>query len=511
MKKFLSALLVLALACSMSFGFAACGPVSDDNNQGNNGTPTTPGTPGNNDTPTTPDDKPNETPPKPELPAGTDYVQQLDYTESTANISNPDQGFYHPLLVTVTKTGATYSASAISTTRLCHLRFDLSAYSAAAGGSSEPLTQAALDGIANVFETMRKRDKNAVVRFCYDKNYGGNANQEPPLATMQKHAQQFCPIVEKYSAVVTALELGMVGPWGEMHTSTAAQNNATVNALIKTFLENTSTVPVTLRTPSRIYNYLGITVNDIGTYQMPESVYRLGLYNDGYLGSDNDLGTFTNRQKEVAFFSKQNEHLPYGGEVTVPESTLHNITTCLPEMYQMHLSYLNEEWNDTVVNGWKTATVNAGCAKADALYYGQTAYTYIQNHMGYRFVLKNSTFTYPEKLEYLKVSLTLDNVGFGNMYKKKHAKLLFADKNGDVKYSVDVGDFDGAKKTEFTAKLDTLNIKSGKYKIYLQLFGDYLTDYDMAIYCVQFANNNVYDSSLKANLIGEIVVPAKTA
>lgn len=488
MKKFVSTLLALSLACSMAFGLAACDLFPDKGNHGNNDKDTT------------------GTTTEPELPAGTDYVQQLDYTESTAAIANPDQGFYHPLLVKVTKTGVTYNKSGISMTKLCHLRFDLSAYSAAAGGSDEPLTQAALDGIAEVFETMRKRDKNAVVRFCYDGNYGGNANQEPPLATMQKHAQQFCPIVEKYNAVVTALELGMVGPWGEMHTSTAA-NSKTVNALIQTFLDSTSTLPVTLRTPGRIYDYLGITVNDLDNYTMPEKAYRLGLYNDGYLGSSTDLGTFTNRSKEIAFFSKQNEHLPYGGEVTVPESTLHDIATCLPEMYQIHLSYLNEEWNDTVVNNWKKATVNSDCAKADAVYYGQTAYSYISNHMGYRFVLKNSTFTYPDNLEYLKVSLSLDNVGFGNMYKKKQAKLLFVDSSDEVKYSVAVKDFDGAGKFEFTAKLDGLNIQSGKYKIYLQLFGDYLPEYDLPIYCVLFANNDVYDTSLKANLVGEIVMP----
>lgn len=187
MKKFLSSLLALALACSMTVGLAACDLGKNGGDQGDNSTQTTPSD-DDQTTPSNPKPKPNE---EEQLPAGTDYVQQLDYTESIANILNPDQGFYHPLFVRVTKTGATYNKSAISSTKLCHLRFDLSAYSANAGGTSEPLTQAALDGIKDVFETMRKRDKNAVVRFCYDKDYAGNANQEPTLDIMQKHAQQF--------------------------------------------------------------------------------------------------------------------------------------------------------------------------------------------------------------------------------------------------------------------------------------------------------------------------------
>ena len=42
-----------------------------------------------------------------------------------------------------------------------------------------------------------------------------------------------------------------------MHTSSAA-NTDTINALIETFLESTDTVPVMVRKPSMIYDYLTI-------------------------------------------------------------------------------------------------------------------------------------------------------------------------------------------------------------------------------------------------------------
>ena len=40
--------------------------------------------------------------------------------------------------------------------------------------------------------------------------------------------------------------------------------------------------------------------------RLPDEIgYLLGIYNDGYLGSDTDLGTFTDRKKEVAFLGEK--------------------------------------------------------------------------------------------------------------------------------------------------------------------------------------------------------------
>jgi hypothetical protein len=39
------------------------------------------------------------------------------------------------------------------------------------------------------------------------------------------------------------------------------------------------------------------------------------VYNDGYLGSESDLGTFTNREKEISFLDGLANRSLYGGEV----------------------------------------------------------------------------------------------------------------------------------------------------------------------------------------------------
>lgn len=481
MHKVLRSILRSFLALFVALGLTACAPILP------------PGTvdPPQADPPGT-TDPPQVDPPPAEVVA----VQTLDYAESTATLLNPDQGFYIPLSVAVTADGITYDPSVIDTANLYHLRIDISAYSAKnAGGTDRPLSKAALDGIAALLDLLHERDKNAVVRFCYAPGFGAAANCEPSLENMVGHAKQFLAVLDARPTAVTAVEVGMVGPWGEMHTSDMLKDPAIINTLIDTFLENTTLLPVLVRTPQMIYNYL----------KVPDhlAITRLGVFNDGYLGSETDLGTYADRETDVAFISGQTAHLPFGGEVTVPTSTLHNIEVCLPEMYRIHLSYLNERWNDQVVAKWKKTSVTADCAAADPLYYGKTAYAYIQNHMGYRFVLKKSTFTYTDAFDELKIALALENVGFGNLNKSKKAEILLVSEKGSIAVKKAVENFGGESAVDYTVPLPN-DLAKGTYQVYIRLYGD--TWNGAPRYALQFANNGIYDATLSANRIGVLEI-----
>lgn len=431
------------------------------------------------------------------------YVQMLNYSESVSTINNPDQGFYRPIYVKVTESGVSYNKNIVnSSTGLYHLRIDISEFSSAVNGvRDKALTQAALDGLENVLFYLKNHDKNAVVRFAYDPSYGGSKDKEPTLQMILTHIGQVCPIIGDYESTVTAIEAGLIGPWGEMHSSAIA-NAEHINPIIQAFLSQSANIPLLVRTPKMIYNYLGITLNDIDNYRIEstQSAYRLGLYNDGYLGSTSDLGTYTDRQREIEFLSKQTGHLPFGGEVVIPSSELHNIEACLPEMFKMHLSYLNVEWNNVVIDKWKNSLYTEACG-SDEIYYGQTAFNYIQNHMGYRFVLKNSVFKYADKPDKLKASLTLKNVGFGNLNKKKRATLIFTDEEGNVVLTKSVKDFTGGESFNLSTEI---TLEKGNYNVFLQLYGDEING--TPIYCVQFANDGLWNADLKANKIGTMEI-----
>ena len=428
------------------------------------------------------------------------HVQQLNYAESVEKIDNPDQGFYRPIYVRVTESGASYNVNIVNAaTQLYHLRIDISAFSAAVNGEADKqLTLAALNGINDLLSHLIGLDKNAVVRFAYDPSYGGAKDKEPSLSMILRHIEQVCPLLDSYENTVTAIEVGLIGPWGEMHSSTIA-NAQNISPIVDKFLDSTTNIPVLVRTPKMIYDYLG-TPNDAENHTIGanEKAYRLGLYNDGYLGSDSDLGTYTDRARDVEFLSRQTDHLPYGGEVVIPDSSLHDIDKCLPEMNKINLSYLNVEWNNNVIDKWKNSTYTRDCG-TDSLYYGKTAFEYIQNHMGYRFVLKNSTFKYTDKLDELRVELKLQNVGFGNLNKKKTAQLVVVGENGDIAFSQIVGTFIGETKLKYSVKPDW---DYGKYDVYLRLCGEFISETPR--YSVQFANDGLWSNELRANKIGSI-------
>ena len=348
---------------------------------------------------------------------------------------------------------------------------------------------------------MKAKDKNAILRFGYDPSYSGSKDKEPSFEIIKRHVEQVCPIINVYQNTVTAIEVGLIGPWGEMHSSAIA-NTEHITPLTGAFLDGTEDIPVLVRTPKMIYNYLGISLTDIDGYTIfaESKAYRLGLFNDGYLGSSTDLGTYTDRAREIEFLSMQTSHLPYGGEVVIPNSSLHDIETCLPEMYQINLNYLNIEWNNQVIDKWKNSTYTQTCG-SDKIYFGKSAFDYIQNRLGYRFVLTNSVFDYFEDDEKLDIQLSLNNVGFGNLNKTKHARLVITDENGDIVITRDLENFTGETSLSYSVEL---NLDNGKYEVHLQLYGEqYEGNY---LYCLQFANDGLWNAEIKANKIGSIEI-----
>lgn len=433
------------------------------------------------------------------LPTGTPaittekHIQALNYRQSTERINNPDQGFYRPIYVRVTEDGVSYNKNIVNNnTQLYHLRIDISAFSQANNETADqPLTENALSGLDELLSFLYDNNKSAIARFVYDPGLNGASNKEPALDMILQHITQLSAVLDKYHDTLTAIEVGLIGPWGEMHTSTMA-NKDVINALIDAYLNHTTEIPILVRTPKMIYNYLGITMDDIDTYRIESTAkaYRLGLFNDGYLGSANDLGTYTNREKEVPWLALQNGHLPYGGEVVIPDSSLHDIENCLDEMFLLHLSYLNIEWNNIVIDKWKNSFYTDAAGK-DSTYYGTTAFEYIENHMGYRFVLENSTFEYDETVSRFAIDLSLKNVGFGNLNRPMDLTLLLQSETGEIT-SVDAGHFNGQKNITFQTNL---NLKKGTYNVYVKL------DKGNDKYTLRFAND-LWDEELQANQIG---------
>ena len=438
--------------------------------------------------------------------------EQISYSsnsfkESIEHINNPDQGFYRPLLVSLKPDSFSHGNN--NPEQVYHLRCDISQFSGAVNsdGVDKKITDIALNGLDNYLTEIKKQNKNAVIRFSYDPNYNGNQNKEPSLSTIETHIKQLSVILNKHADTLTAIEAGLLGPWGEMHSSKIAteENKALI---FKYWLQNTKEIPILARTPKAIFVYFGKTLDEMEklTINQNDEGYRLGLFNDGYLGTNIDTGTYVyDRNRETQWLATQNEHLPYGGE-TCAVSYMSNLENCLPEMFLLGLSYLNIEYHTGVIEKWKNLKYNDTLG-SDILFYGMSGFEYIRRHLGYRLIIKSINVNY-EKFGKYEMKIKLRNVGFGNMYKTKKIDIIFTDMKDREISRINVGEYKGEMNIEFKERL--LSEENAEYKAYLSIYGS--IEDNTVYYPVQFANEDIYNKDLKGHLLfyvknGEIIEP----
>ena len=430
------------------------------------------------------------------------------FKESIEHINNPDQGFYRPLLVTLKPDSFSHGSN--NPEQVYHLRCDISQFSGAVNsdGKDKKLTDAALNGLDEFLYEIKKQNKNAVIRFSYDPSYNGNSNKEASLSTIETHIKQLSTILNKHVDTITAIEAGLLGPWGEMHTSKLAteENKALV---FKYWLQNTNNIPILSRTPKAIFTYFGKSLDEMEklTIKSTDEGYHLGLYNDCYLGSNNDVGTYVfDRTRETNWLSTQNEHLPYGGE-TCAVCNMNDLKTCLPEMFLLKLSYLNIEYHSGVIEKWKDAKYDDSLG-AEILYYDMSGFDYIKRHLGYRLIIKSISVNY-EKYGDFELKIKMRNVGFGNLLKAKKVDIIYTDMNDKLISRSNVGKYNGEMNIELKGSfLEEDN--SSEYKVYLSVYGS--IEDNTVFYPVQFANEDIYNKNLKGHLLfyvkkGEIIEP----
>ncbi len=360
-----------------------------------------------------------------------------------------------------------------------------------------------------ILKTIKSNGGTAIVRFAYD-NFDGDEDLEPSLDMILKHISQVCPILTNNKDAISYVELGFFGPWGEMHSSEICKPE-NVSKAIDVMLENTpEEIKIGVRQPKYYVNWLGIDrakLNENITVKgTPE--YRVGLFNDGYLGSHSDLGTFENREIEVEWLEHQALHTLYGGEIVSTRTssgneeidTINTAEYMSKEAFRTHTTYLNSEYDEDVIDAWKDETYNG----EDELYKGQTGYLYITNHLGYRFVLRNSDINMSENKK-LHINLDIENVGFANLVNNKTVTIVLenADKKYEIKTTIDPTSWNSTETTNVNFDVDLPeDIHEGDWNVYLRIskYGDFTVDNNYQ--CIRLANDNIWNQTIGANYIG---------
>ena len=384
--------------------------------------------------------------------------QSIDTTDAMATLDNFDRGFYTPQVLHLKPSGTKPIENPSS--KLLHLRAEISEFSSRAWlgieesgdkkdttwGKSQDLTEDALNVLQQTFDNIRANKGYVIVRICYDPWYNGRSNVTPEHEWVLKHVKQLAPVLSKNTDVIVALEMGMHGAYGEMHSDTSITYDRVAEA-VNLMLRNT---PPELKILTRTGNYSakvlgfdnwGVDFHIDGekfaeiAKAKGDTMYRVGMFNDGYLGTQYDYGTWGAdcktsicREEGVAWLEKYGVNTPYGGEALTTASGYQVINT--PEFlayegFRTHTSYLNIQWNNNLIDSWKKTPFKQKDFDYDpSRDEDLTGFKYINDHLGYRFVLRESWLSDTVGADgILRAKLRIQNVGFGNLTWKAPVKL----------------------------------------------------------------------------------------
>lgn len=367
------------------------------------------------------------------------------------------------------------------------------------------------------FENCRNNGSTIAVRFRYDDS--GKDNPEPKtFEQVLKHITQIKQngVLEEYKDILMFVESGFVGKYGEQHGGKYVSVDYKAQLLAAMLDCVPAPVPVTVRTPDIFAKYVGIERKNLAEYKAEEGsdAARVGLYDDGYMGSDSDLGTYSNRETETTWLGNQTLTSYFGGEFSgnldwAKKYDAYLPENCIPEMYKTHLSYINGNIFQ-LYEDYKFDKKYDVEGYDNSAYYGQTVFRFIRDHLGYRFVLNECTFpktaTQSGNLDF---SFKVTNNGFANPVKKQKCEIIL---EKDGKFVTCEVDLDPTKWYSGTSVDNKLNLKlpafleAGEWKVYFKSSIGVYGFSDYGYRSIRFASKDVWQGSLGANYLGYVEV-----
>lgn len=452
----------------------------------------------------------------------------IDYTESTETILNPGMGYTSTLWY---KCEPNNTPVHNPTGALVLMFIDIGKFSSGMNcerdadknpiegtGVDYPLDDAFFAGLRRTFENCRKNGCTIALRFRYDEN--GTTNPEPATyEKMLEHVYQIrdSGILEEYKDILMYVESGLVGCYGEQWGGKYC-SIATKGELLDLWLDVVPDgIPVTVRTPNIFASWAGIKTTELADWvSEPNSLAsRVGLYNDGYMGSNSDLGTYGNREIETTWLHNQTTTSYYGGEFSgnlefTKQYDTYLPENAIPEMYYTHLSYINSNiyglYKDYIFDEATYPIANVD----NSAYNGQNVWKFMRDHLGYRFVLRDSDLSesVPQGGD-LQLSFSVENTGFANPIRPQKAELILEKDGNYIRTEIDADSRKWASCSISDMKLDMhlpSCLETGKWNAYLKLSVGNNTTSQLGLRSVRFANEDVWNDALGANYLGSFAV-----
>ena len=407
-------------------------------------------------------------------------AEPVRFTESAEELRNPDRGFYTIYGFRIKEEPVDYAAELAKrmkedkATTLAMMQINLQEYR---GGA---LSSAALENIENLFRALSGTDKRWIVRFLYDW-YGENEQYEPQdIGIITGHMEQLEDILKTYKDCIFTMQGLFIGNWGEMNGTRYADQESMRRLTVQLLKSTDETTFLAVRMPAQWRKIAGTA--DIAADS--EVARRLGLFNDGMLGSESDYGTYGGktraeagetaawtRAEELAFQEELCGRVPNGGEVIV-DNAFNDLEAAIADLRTMHVTYLNEWYDRKVLEKWAAGTVHT-----EDCFDGMDGLTYISRHLGYRLLISGAELSQELGQETAELSVSLRNVGFAPLYRTCDMRIVLCAENGESvferEFPADLSGLTGGNRTEreavFTVRLPVPEVEDGSFTVWLQM------------------------------------------
>ena len=425
--------------------------------------------------------------------------QASNSPEINTYLDNPFRGFYHMYGFTLSEedpedmTKRTKQYINSGSLQLMLVQINLKNY------SETDLSDNALEQLDRILAEIHDAKRQVIMRFLYD--WDGRARETEPdnIEQITRHMDQIGPVISRYADEVFLLQSTFTGNSGEMTQTNFGSHED--NRLLMSHLAQVTdpSIYLAVRTPSHLR---GITQSR--TPVSLETAYngslgsRLGLYNDGMLGSSFDLGTYDNtpntdttapedkgtREEEINFQNYICQFVPNGGEAVLYDDPYSDLENAIPDLAKMHVTYLNCDHDADVMDKWKESVYHGGDC-----FDGTSGYDYVAAHLGYRYVMTDSFFSY-DALDDTSgtLSLTIQNTGFAPAYRLFNGAITIENVSTGLKLilpvSIDNRKIGGGSQADFTFPLVLHGLTEGSYSVFFSLSDPYTGQ------IIQFANED---------------------
>ncbi|NDV46729.1 DUF4832 domain-containing protein [Paludibacter sp. 221] len=378
------------------------------------------------------------------------------------------------------------------------------------------IPESAINNIKTLFQTLRDSGYKAILRFAYRNEHTLPKNLYPTAERTLKHAQQLAPVITENIDVISVIQSGFIGQWGEWTPSfSTSENNAIMKALLAGIPEGYG---MEMRYCSR--------KNGLKPEISADDYNRIGFNNDYFTGGQHpmacggsDFGCPKDDQyKQVAkesFDAYVSGEVPHEGK-TDPTWGLDFMldTDGLFPILKLH-HYVAMDITQNFYNNikyWRTVKVypaklerlgiffDQDYFKEDGKFVIRSFYQFVRDHLGYRLNVKEATFNKDgEKLQY---DIRVTNTGFATVHNPKSVFLVLIDSNNQIAKEIKLDDVNPKAWQPWAVdKPDELlvhtisgsvnpQVAAGTYKVGLTVLDNEVSIKDLPEYQIKFSTDN---------------------